>query len=629
MVNGERINDAIGKTITGRVEVGPGVVRSQVWFKDCVFKERFTANRAMFGESLLFEDVVFEQGINLDGCSIQGDFFAFGVICKEEATFERLTVQGRCSLDAKCKFEPRINFTLATFKSYTDFAGKFLQGADILQADFNNSLILAIDCTGDFNLTFASIRGQLLVEKEAILRGKLDLGQASISGLVQVEMDGFASSASLHLNDARLASNLTLSGGELSKPDGTCINLEGIEIGGDLSISGLTLGAPQKSGGETLPALTMAEAAIKGNVTLSRLRSEGSVSFFRTSVAGWFRFDKQSDSGRACKFDKDVNFSSAHLGDLSCIDSDFGGKANFSDMSILETTDISGCEFMVDANFNRARFGGRLGCQATFHGPALFESAKFSGPVRFLSTDNRQTRCVFHDTADFYFGDFEHEVNFGGATLRKSLDLRFARFSRALLFEWKSLEDDVPADQTQFADRTDGNVKVLLRECRYEALVLPEEFSHLETGRPLLEFIERFPVNDSPAHDGARDRSDDLPPLLYLERYLRKQGRVTLANMIRRARYKAQRQRSRKLGERIWIWFYRASNYGTNILAPLAATVILGIMGATHREWLRVVPYHDQDWERELGKAAFVACLALVAGIFTDALRQRLNSDLS
>lgn len=484
LVKGERINES-GRTITGVVPMEGGVIRGQIRLQDCVVRGQFRASRVAFSESLVFEGTRFEDGIRLDGCSIEGDLAALGITCRSEAKFERLTVHGRCSIDGQCEFEPDVDFTLAALEGYTDIAARFRQGASFLQAKFGSSLILAAKCDAGFDLSFSSINGLLDVTKDFVISGLLNLAQASVTGIVVVEMSGFAPTAQLSLEHTRLGSSLSLRNGSLSQPGGTSINLKGMDIAGDLSLTDTTVGDPPAVEGKRPDALTLQGAAVRGSATLSRVVCAGPASLFGATIAGRLWLDRTGSADSEAMFGGPVNFSRARLGEFWCPDVTFAGNVDFTDLSVERTAYVFGCEFRGRTDFNRAQFSGVFGCQAVFHGPATFEGTTFKRAARFVSTDHN--RCLFKGVADFYFAEFEQEANFGGASFEKALDLRYAQFSGALLFERKYLDDDIGPDETAFADKT---VEIKLRGCRYETLVLPQDFRSLD------DFVARLRSND-------------------------------------------------------------------------------------------------------------------------------------
>lgn len=645
LAKGERVHESRLR-ITGS-STGPGLVQAQLSLVDCIFTDPFFAKNVTFGESLIFENVTFEQGLDLEGSIINANFYAFGVTCEEKCNLERLTVRGRCSFNERCAFTG-MNLTLAVFEGYADLAGKFHGGLAADQTTFKNSLIFAVQCDETISLAYASFGKVLLVGENAQIENLLNLKYASIAGAAIVRMKKFGPNARLSMQYARLGSSLELTDGRLLNPPDTCIDLHGIEVTGDISILRMSLGEPPAGNGHSL---SLESARVGGNAKITLAESRGKINLFSASISGRLWVDRESDSSpnAACK---SINVSNSQLGEFWCKNVLVTGGAdpsqtysNFAEVNVKGVTEISGCEFRTAANFNRARFGGRFGCWARFLEPAYFETAAFRGPVRFLRIwkDKHYESCEFNGGVRFYFADFEQEANFGGAKFSRFLDLRFAKFSRALLFEWKMLKEDSVPERTQFDDSS-GRVEISLRGCQYQALVLrydaaalPKRLKHTSNhsakpsseSQELSDFMARFPVNDSAALYPDHPRKDDLLPLLYLERYLRKEGRTLLADQVRRERFSRQRNHPTGFWDWLWNWtYYGLSNYGTSVVQTIPGVLISGALLATNGFLMTFLPRINKDPYSELVKAALAALVALFGGIFTDALKQKLGSDL-
>jgi hypothetical protein len=635
MADGKRI-DVRNATITGVSPLEAGVTRGQIRLTNCVLQGKFDVRRVTFAESILFADVIFEDGMNLEGCTVVGDFVATGVVCKIEGGFERLVVRGRTSFD-NCRFDVRPDFSLATFGGYTSFARSiFREGAGFAMATVEGTLILDIQSAADIDMWHVTINGLMHVPPSARFDSLLNLRSISASSLVLVQMDGFGSRAQLSLEGARLASDLVIQNGNLSQAADECLNLKQMTASGDISIFKISCDQgsqadPKRYHDKPLLTLTgsrirgslnitnssfnrsngqgvsLSDIRVNGSVRLSQVVCTGTVSLVGASILGrlWLEGENTWTSTTGNVFHGEVNISGS-VGELWCVGATFKGGLSISDLTVSGNADVMFCGVSPRADFNRAEFRGRFGCIARFHGPATFENTIFRRAARFLSGTE------FNAGADFYFAQFEQEASFGGTKIRKVLDLRYARFS-ALLFEQKRFDRGEQPGKISYIDEP-TKVELDLRGCTYELLMLPDDFDDIS------DFADRISAEDSPS-------------LVYLERFLRRAGRAKLADEIRRKRYSRERKHlAWKLWKREWWWnlFYRwSSEYGTVVLRMFLAVLIFGIASGMAPHWTGYSPLakHVPPWCADFIKLVTGGIAAVASALGIDALRRRFSSD--
>lgn len=582
MVAGERV-DIRDATITEVTPLEAGIVRGQFRLTNCAVRGKFDVRRVTFAESLLFTDVVFEDGMTLVGCTVAGDFTAIRTTCKVEASFERLAVTGRTSLEA-CTFEVSADFTLATFGGSASLRCIFKEGATFVMVTVESMLILDIESVRDIGMWHATFNGLVHVTKDSKITGLLDLRSISAKGSVIIEMNHFGPKARLDLRGARLGS-LTIKRGKILQAADNCLNLREMTVAGNVYISGVSCQevARQNPGKyHDVALLTLNASRIMGSLDLedsSFERSNG-----RSVGLSGIRLD-----------------GSLRLSHVACT-----GTLSIADTTITGNTDMDECTTKGRANFNRAEFGNRFGCNSQFYGPVSFENTKFRGPVRFL----RKTE--FRQGASFFCAHFAQEANFGGARLWDLLDLRYSLFSHALLLEEKREERNDLANELTFVDEP-KKVNLDLRGCTYESLILPGDF------RGLVDFASRI-------------ASDDFPSLVFLERSLRRAGRTKLADSIRRERYARERK---LLGYKVWKpeWWWNefygwSSDYGTVVLRMFFVVVIFGLASGMA---IHFVPYYlpvkSYPWAPDVIKLVSGGIAGVASALGIDALRRRFSSE--
>jgi len=637
LINDGKLVNFSDATITGVTPLEAGTVRRQIRFTNCVIEGKFDVRRVAFAESILFTDVIFGDGMNLEGCTVASDFIALGIVCKVEAGFERLVVRGRTSFE-NCRFEVRPDFSLATFGGYTSFTGSvFRRGAVFAMATVQGTLILDVESATDIDMWHATTNGLMHVPPSARFESMLNLRFIFANSLVLIEMDGFGPSARLSLEGARLAGDLVIQNGKLSQATDECINLNQMTVSGNVSISKvscheiprpdtkqppdkafLTLESSRIVGSLSLsdssfnrangPSVELSDIRVNGSFRVSQVVCTGKVNLVGAAISGrvWLEGENAWTSPTGNVFQSKVSISGT-VGELWCIGATFNGGFHISDLTVAGNADVMFCKISQRADFNRAEFRSRFGCISRFDGLATFENTTFRGAVRFLPGTE------FKEGADFYFAQFEQEASFGGAKIRTVLDLRYARFSRALLFEQKRLDRSEQPDKISYIDEP-TKVELDLRGCTYDTLMLPGDFHDVS------DFADRISAEDSPS-------------LIYLERFLRRSGRATLADEIRRKRYTREREQlAWKLWKREWWWnlFYlRSSNYGTVILRMFLAVVIFGIASGMAPHWTGYFPFakHMRPWYSDFIKLVTGGIAAVASALGIDALRRRFSSD--
>jgi len=527
-------------------ELRHGTVAREFSLKNCVVKGSFSAIRVTFAESVSFVDTVFEDGIDLRGCSINGYMLAQNVEVRSYANFEGISVLGQAQFE-RCFFKTEANFATTSFGNFVSFEGStFEAGASFISATFGGHLMLTNIpiSSGKFDLTWAAVAGVLNVS-DSVFEGNLSCDSAKIGGTVLISDTRFGANASLNLSHAAVAGDVVIQKCSFDHVSGNCLDLNSIAISGGCKIERINCqGGFSLFNGRVSRYLSIGTIDVKdatatkhetffhGNFRISSLRLEGY--FWCTGTV----FD-----------------SKGHLG---------GGKVDpaappptpsFTDVTIYGQTYIIACEFKDGTNFNRSDFRGVFGTDAVFARQVTFEGAHFRKGVRFLPG------CSFAKGAEFYFAEFDQEANFGGAKVGSTLSFRYAQFRHSLLFELKGAERGTP-DVVKFQDEVEKKVVVALRGCSYARLVLPDG------SRGLKDFVERVPP-------------DDRNSFIYLEQYLRKSGHRNQADYVRKHWNRVEGLTISKLRPRWWLNRLHkfTTGYGTAVSPLIAFALVVGLLG--------------------------------------------------
>ncbi len=551
------------------------IVARELNFINCIVRGSFTATRVTFAESISFVDTIFEDGLDLGGCSINGNLVAQNVECRSSADFEGISITG-LSFFEQCTFKTNPNFTMASFGPYTSIEGStFEDGATFISATFAGHLILADipKCVGEFDLTWAAI-GATLNANDCVFDGDLTCCRARVNGTVLISETRFGPDAALNLEQTAVGADVVIQKCVFAKVIGNCLNLESISVSGGCKIE--------------------------------RVTCQGGFTMFNSKVSRYLwigTFDSVDNPATKHEtyFFRNFNLSSLRLdGYFWCTGTVFEseGKAappDFTDVKIDGQTYIMFCEFKGGANFNRADFRGVFGTNAVFTRQVTFEGSHFLKGVRFLPS------CSFADGIEFYFAEFDQEANFGGAKIRKRISLRYAQFRHSLLFELKGSEQG-EHDIVDFQDDAGNKVIVELRGCSYARLVLPYEFERLQ------EFIDRVP-------------EDDKNSLIYLEQYLLKSGRREYADRVRYHRNLLEGLRMPKfrLGWCMNRLHKYITHYGTIVSPLLLFALVLAVFGLL----VDYVPHLDSSWTKIIQTLCW-AVAGFVITLSMDAVRRKI-----
>lgn len=509
-----------------------GTVAREFSLTNCIVRGTLTFHSVTFGETVSFTDTVFEDGVNLTGCRIQGQFVSSSVAFRRVAEFEGLSVGGRASFE-KTVFAAPANFGMSSWGPLTNFdATTFDAGAVFSSVTSAGRMVFAngTRSAGPIDFSLATIGGMFRVAKAQFDR-EVILANAQIKGALHALDSVFGVDASLGMYHARVDGDVSIKQCQFLTA-GEALNLRGARIDG-----GTTIGPVSCAGGVSL----------------------GDAKFGSYLAIGGLHRETDGQPGLPTRFDSTFSLAGARVeGFLNCFDVEFRKagqmppderqEADFTGLKVGDDTYIMRCVFERGVLFHRSRFTGVFGTDARYAGFAGFQGSRFHRAVRFL----RGT--VFEADAEFYFCNFDEEANFGGARIRRSLNLLHCRFLHSLLF-------DLPtqSSRTQFEEsatlRLDGST--------YEALVPA-------TAASVLELIGRIPLE--PREDAS---------FIVLERQLRRSGRPDEADAVRYERFTRQGGRlsllSREVGQWAWSRFYRISTrYGTRGWRVLVVAVSSG-----------------------------------------------------
>jgi hypothetical protein len=511
-----------------------GVVARAVTFKNCIVRGAFVATRVTFAETLSIIDTVFEGGLDLGGCRINGYLVVQNIECRSVANFEGLSVAGHALFDG-CIFKTKPVFDMASFGQFTNLAAStFEDGASFVSAAFAGHLLLSTPkCAGDFDLTWATLGGTLSVSDAEFL-ADLKCESARIAGTVSISNTNFGPGAALSLERTVVGGDVIVNKCEFEKTSGNCLNLNSIAISGGCGLRRFTC-----SGN-----FTMLDARISRYLEIGTVDSKNVAATQRETI-----------------FLNNFSLSGLHLeGYLWCTATVFrrqkeGNPPDFAGVKIDGQTYIMACEFTDGANFNRAVFGGVYGTNATFERKVTFEGTRFLSAARFLPGS------IFADGVEFYFAEFSQEANFGGAQISKRLSLRYAHFRHSLLFESKGDEIRVP-DVVEFRDNIGARVEVALRGCTYAMIELPYEVAGLD------DFLDRLTGND-------------LNSFIYLEGYLRQSGQLEEANRVRYHWSRLEGLRMLRFRPRWWLNRVHkyTTRYGTALSPLVTSALFIGVFG--------------------------------------------------
>lgn len=580
-----RITDGLPVNENGvLIEIPEGVQSGRVTREfnliNCVVRGVFLAKRILFAESVSFANTIFENGLDLDGCSIDGNLFLNDAIIRENASFEGLTVTRHAFFD-RCTFEVQPNFGLAHFGSFTSFKEVvFAAGAFFISGTFDGHLALnnLPDCRGPVDLSLATIGGPLHVNESKFL-GSLIGNSMKVSGPILLTDTEFGPDATLSLFRATVEGQLKLERCTFKNEKAVCLNLDGIAVAGGCEMNHVVcLGEFRMNDARISRFLWIGEVDEKNienptqhytffasQFSLSSLRLDGAL-----TCAG-IAFSPPPKDGAETPVAPDDKL----------------GPPDFSGMRVDDRVYIMGCNFPRGANFNRADIGGVFGLSASSKRSISFEGTRFQKAARFLRG------CVLEQGANFYFAQFGDEANFGGARVAVELNLSYAQLNDSLLFDHKG-------DIVRFSDEK-VLTQVVLRGCTYTRLVLPAEYSGLK------EFLARVPATDTNS-------------FVFLEQYLRKSGRRELANQVRIHWNECEIAQMLVPSFR-WFWRYahkHTTSYGTTPTCLIIIAVIVGVANVAApyfgmpKTWLTTF----QVVSATLG--AFLLSLA------TDALRRRV-----
>lgn len=604
-----RVENAI---IQGQLSLSHYVVQRALSLVNCIVRGGLICDHVTFAESLSLTNTVFEEILDLTGCTFTADIVADGMQCKGQAIFRSIRLIGQWSSNRalflgafdfenatiggqayfeECTFEAsRPNFAMAVFGGYTSFQqARFNKGGDFLSTTFQGHLFLdGLHSDGELQFTWSSVQGHLSLS-ECSFTKTVRLERVSVGGDLLVIGTRFDKDANFCLEASHLRGLAVIQdcefGGDVRFSDTTfgdrftfgltepgdeaqwMVCPRGASLAGSsflcpLNITGVRFGRVANRNEE---CFSLVGAQLPAGCEFKRVEFNGKASFINARVGRDFTFGLIDESlerqNGDTVFRSDVDFTSLQVdGIFACYGVEFQGSSNFSEMRITGPTYIFCSCFMRAAEFNRSEFLGVFGASSDFHGLVDFQGVQFRKAVRFLVIPSLTQECVFNDHVDFYFAKFDHEANFGGATFNKSLSLRYVQFRHSLLFELKS-----PESTTKFED-SESKVTIDLTGCSYGALLFPgwNSTNPEEVVARLEEFIGRIDPFDRAV-------------FVFLERSLRKSGRRELADIVRFHWHLCEGGQMKAFSAR-WIWdrlLRIFTGYGTKIRHIVLIVLIL------------------------------------------------------
>ncbi len=563
------------------IEVGAqmqnGAVVRDLSIRNCVIRGTFSFNFVTFGESVSFTDTIFEDGIDLTGCRIQGQFVNCGVEFRGKAEFEGMSVGGDAYFE-RAVFNVEPNFAMTSWGSVTRFCGtKFNRGAAFLSATFGGHLLFYGDTlvTGaEADLTFATINGIFSAVGSSFEKSLLLVSVRTDSAVLITKVE-FGTEARLNLNNAQI-------GGELNIEDcrflsnSICLCLDMVQVEGNCSVGVITCH------GDT-------------SMQYARFRSHLSIGDHQKPVEGETKKQSQFNGSFSLEGSKvDDNFGCANTVFKGAVRKDEKSQkveklpTYFTGMKVGGETHIYWCDFNHGIKFNRSQFAGVFGTNSCYGDFLECQGAQFHSSVRFF------TGCTFKGGAHFYFCIFDQEANFGGAKISVQLVLTNCEFRRSLLF----VDHMHKSALAQF----DKDANLQLKGSTYGAL----EPSTDEYLKKLIGQIPNVPLQDV--------------PLVFLEQCLRRSERQKEADMIRYHRFERLKKRlSWWSFNGLYLGFYQVSSgYGTIIWPVFIVALLTGAAVLS----IQLVPLLGSDWKIVEAICGVLSTTALA--LWVDGVKRRL-----
>lgn len=479
----------------------------------------------------------------------------------------------------ECIFEKSPNFYLSVFGRFTTFEGtKFKEGGEFISSIFQGHLFLnsvldaegkvekLFQSDGKLDFTWAYIYGPLTIS-DSIFLDDLVLNQVNIGGMLIAEGAVFLEHSTLILTSSQIRNECKIVRCSFKKSENKCADFGSTEFLGGLIIQNCSV--------------------INGKVSLYNAK------VLKDLLIGEYKEEEKSNPHESFNitFNEEVNFSDLQVdGSFSCYRVNYKKSTNCADILVKGQVYLMTSKFEMDTNFNRSEFAGIFGTNSIYEDIVRFEGSKFRKAVRFLDG------CHFKNGAEFYFAQFEDEVNFGGAKIAVNLSLKNTRFRHSLLFELKNIYGP---SKIAFDD-SKTKTKLDLHACTYETMLFPDNFKTLD------DFINRMP-------------KDDRSTWIFFEQFLRRTGRIDNANKIRRYWNTYEGEKTRLLSFK-WIEdkvFRYLTRYGTSIWI-IVSIVFLLILG---NDLIRII------WEKEkwtiLIHTALNGLAVAGGGVAADALRRR------